>query len=62
MTNSLEYYINILSNSFISEITIPNNYLSESAIIELIRKYNWSIIGSYDKGCSIIKKKLVYNS
>ncbi len=52
----------MLSNKFISEISMPKEFLDDETIQNAITTFNWSIYSSTVNNWCTLKKALVYNS
>lgn len=59
--SSLEAVMLQLTSSYISETSIPSQYLDYPQIISVIQKYNWSIGQSNTNGWTSIYKIIKYS-
>lgn len=60
--DSIDYYIQILSNGFLSETNIPHAYLLIPDIMNTLKKYNWTIIPNIDTGWATVKRVRTFSN
>lgn len=56
--NDIQYYVHLLSNAFLNELTIPVHILHCPNIYDMIFAYKWSI-SHYDDSEHIVIRKIV---
>lgn len=60
--SSIAQYIRLLSCTFVSEISIPNEYLYIYDIILVLQTYRWTVLPSHIAGLSTLTRNIVYNN
>jgi hypothetical protein len=60
--NSVDSFILLLTNQYISETAIPTNYLHIPVIIDTINRYKWMIGYSHTNGWTNLIRVLHYSS
>jgi hypothetical protein len=59
--SSPDYYIQLLRTGFLTETSIPTNFLYLPQVIELLQKFNWAIISAQQGGWALLRKNIIYH-
>jgi hypothetical protein len=62
MYKPIQFYLNILKTSIVSQIDIPDEYLELPEIIAILQKYNWNLRKSDREGWHTLIKYSIYSS